>query len=491
MRGITRYIVFLVGLQLYGAVGAERALFGHVDEQDVTSNVWSFAQLRRAGKLLFDAKFTNEDGAGRPGATGNGSPTQRPIGTEPRFLRTAGPDANSCFGCHNDPASGGAGDFVTNVFAGTPSREPAILSISPTLVAERGTPSLFGAGVIEMLAREMTRDLQGQRSSAIEKAVSEGKPVRLPLVTKGVEFGHIIGLPDGNVDRTEINGVDKDLVVRPWGQKGVVTSLRTFTNTAMNQHHGMESVERFGMNLTGTPDFGGSGVQDALTVGDITAITVYQASLPVPGRVLPKDLPLLTAVATGEKLFTQIGCAECHKPRLPLYTTTYSEPGPYNLEGNLRLTEVVKPFTFDFLNDMPSPRPEMDATGILEVHAYTDLKRHVICDRERPFFCNETLVQGFVPVDQFITKRLWEVGNGGPYGHRHDLTTIREAILAHGGEARGARLNFEDLGEEDRTTVIEFLKTLQTLPESSPPIITKADAEISSLPYRAIPESTP
>jgi hypothetical protein len=38
----------------------------------------------------------------------------------------------------------------------------------------------------------------------------------------------------------------------------------------------------------------------------------------------------------------------------------------------------------------------------------------------------------------FLTRKLWDVGNTDPYGHRGDLTTTTEAILYQGGEARAS-----------------------------------------------------
>src|SRR5215472_15083009 len=105
----------------------------------------------------------------------------------------------------------------------------------------------------------MTADLHGIRKNALETAKSADHDVRVPLVTKGVSFGYLTAQADGTLGMTEIEGVDKDLVVRPWSQKGVVTSLRTFTVTALNQHHGMQPIERFGMRETGSRDFGRSG----------------------------------------------------------------------------------------------------------------------------------------------------------------------------------------------------------------------------------------
>ena len=108
-----------------------------------------------------------------------------------------------------------------------------------------------------------------------------------------------------------------------------------------------------------------------------------------------------------------------------------------------------------------------------------DLKRHNLCDDPGDpgaiqFYCNEKLAQGRPDQDGrpgaefFITRKLWDAGNGAPYGHRGDLTTIAEAILAHGGEARAARDAFAGRPVEDQAAVVNFLKTLVVLPAGSP-----------------------
>jgi len=93
-----------------------------------------------------------------------------------------------------------------------------------------------------------------------------------------------------------------------------VISLREFTNNALNQHHGIQTTERFGVDTD--PD--GDGVKNEMTRADVTALTVYQAVMAAPGRVIPNDPVIESAVWNGEKLFEQIGCASCHVPRLPL-----------------------------------------------------------------------------------------------------------------------------------------------------------------------------
>src|SRR5215468_10469499 len=85
------------------------------------------------------------------------------------------------------------------------------------------------------------------------------------------------------------------------------------------------------------------------------------------------------------------------------------------------------------------------------------------------------MAQNGVPTNQFITRKLWDVGNTAPYGHRGDLTTITEAILHHAGEARLARERFSSLSKDQQGEIIEFLKQLQILPNGSPRIIDESD----------------
>jgi Di-haem oxidoreductase, putative peroxidase len=76
-------------------------------------------------------------------------------------------------------------------------------------------------------------------------------------------------------------------------------------------------------------------------------------------------------------------------------------------------------------------------------------------------------VQNGVPTDEFITRKLWDVGNSAPYGHRGDLGTITEAIVAHGGEATASRDAFNALPQSQQADIVEFLKSLQVVPQGT------------------------
>ncbi|MGE4095352.1 MAG: di-heme oxidoredictase family protein, partial [Candidatus Binatia bacterium] len=308
-----------------------------------------------------------------------------------------------------------------------------------------------------------------------------------PLVTKQVSFGTIARKADGTWDLSGVEGLPAksltvsgsngkpSLIIRPFHQAGAVVSLREFTNNAFNHHHGIQSTERFGANMD--PD--GDGFTNEMTRADVTAATIYQATLAVPGRVIPSDREIEEAVLVGEQRFADIGCAHCHIPSLPLDRDgwIFTEPNPFNPEGNLQpgKTEVL---AVD-LTSKPVPQPRLDPErGVVYVPAFTDLKLHDICagpddpniealDMQQPagsaaFFAGNR---------HFITRKLWGVANEPPYFHHGQFTTLREAIVAHAGEALASRDRFTALSDYEQGAIIEFLKTLQVLPPGTKHLI--------------------
>src|SRR5579871_5876540 len=188
-------------------IGDEHAVPYHLSEADIEAGKVPLDKIRDFGKLLFSARFTSLDGSGRPAATSATIPTHRPPGQVPLFRRTSGQDADSCAGCHAQPIAGGSGDFVANVFVSPQENEFDFDTVEPELSMERGTTSVFGLGLIELLSREMTVELRHEQHVAAAQARTSGQPVRVALSSKGVSFGAMTIQPDGYLDTKELQGI--------------------------------------------------------------------------------------------------------------------------------------------------------------------------------------------------------------------------------------------------------------------------------------------
>jgi hypothetical protein len=488
-------------------VGGELAVPRHLEDGEELSA--PILMVIAHGKTLFSANWTDQDGAGRPLTTGAGEPLadpSNPLRHARGFNRLSGPDANSCQGCHNKPhgIAGGAGDFVTSGieqaerldFVTFDRAAPIAPQSLATLGNLRSTPGLFGAGYIEMLAREMTHELQQTRDT-IQPGQSK------PLVSKGVSFGTLARRRDGSWDTSRVEGLPPQslsgarggpppLIIRPWHQSGTVVSLREFTNKAYNRHHGIQTSERFGADA----DADGDGVVNEMTRADVTAVTLFQATLPVPGRVIPNDPAVQRAIAGGERVFSTIGCATCHVPALRLNRRgwRYSEPGPYNPSGTLRSGEA-RVVEVDLTSAaLPQPRlmPSSGDPNGIDVPAYSDFKLHDITDpadvaAREPLDMNQPpgSPEAAAGNRRFITPRLWGVGNQAPYFHHGLFTTMREAVLAHAGEALAQRRAFQRLAADEQDALIEFLKSLQVLRPSSRSLIVDERGESKRWPPAA------
>lgn len=485
------------------SAGDERAIREHLRPED--PGHIDTRELIEAGRRLFTARWTIQDGQGRPLTKGTGvrlTDPSSPLVFPRNFNRISGPDTGACSMCHNTPLIGGGGDFAMNVSVGGERFDFVTFDPHDSVplrgtLDERGQPvtmqsvantrkvvGMFGSGFIEMLTRQMTEDLQ---RSALHCAIG----ATCELTTKGVSFGRIHHKADDTWDTRDVVGLTPkstnsegstppSLILRTLHQSGMAVSLRQFTNEAFNQHHGIQSREMF----PGDPD--GDGFEAELTEADVTAVTLFQATLAVPGRVVPRHPAVRDAIRRGERVFEDLGCGTCHVQALPLDNRAwfYSEPGPFNPEGTLQLTADVPIVEVDLTSsDLPLPRLAR-RNGVVRVPAYTDLKLHDITTGKPACASHPHLVaSGGCDGDvealdlsvgasdsqfsagnrRFVTRKLWGIANQHAFGHHGQYTTIREAVLAHYGEATSQRQAFEALTDEDKDAMIEFLKSLQIL----------------------------
>lgn len=385
------------------------------------------------GRSLFHRDFAEDKESGC-----NGVPCAQPdlqATTAPPQSRF---EASSCATCHGNPAgSAGFGDVKHHTFtAGNAIR----------------SPDMFGAGLIEQLAREATADLKA--------AARAGKP---PVTGNGVDYGSGLGVRAGGA-------VERDLVVRPFGRKGVESHVRAFASRAAFNHMGLQAQDRFQCPggdkdgdgrcdgpITQGLDPDGDGASDELTQGALTLLEHYLVNYPIPGRG-----PITSEVEAGEKTFQAVGCAECHRPAMRVrrdprieHLTVFWNKATGRFEAERRwLFRTVD----DGYEDPDRRRPVLRVEPCGEpfvVALYSDLKRHemgsLMADRSDEEGVARTV---------FMTRPLWGVGSYTAFLRDGSAATLEAAILRHGGEALDARKKYAALSLARRREVEAFLNSL-------------------------------
>ncbi len=419
-----------------------------ITQEQIASKTMSLAQLRDRGMKIFTMPFSKEDGYGDGVMTTDErrTPGDRPtLQDNGSFLRVNGLDGQSCVECHSVLSNasippifgiGGVGSAVTNAII-----QPTRIDVTDTDDAGFASfdgrfanpPFLFGSGGIELLAKEMTMDLQ-----ALEEQARNNPGTRVALVSKGIGFG-FVRFENGTFDTSEVRGVDDDLVVRPFGRKGEFSTVRKFDVEAMQFHFGMQPVEVHGEDTDPDAD----GIMNEVTAGDLSALHVFNVTLKRPFGLLRSP-----TAERGRQLFQQVGCADCHIPTMFTERRTLPLTFPEDEE---------RPFDNEYmaidLADVPGFALQPD--GGVAVPLFSDLKRHDMGDE---------LAESFgMRLDRvFVTARLWGIADTAPYLHDGRAMTLGEAILMHGGEGEDARDAYAALSTADQNAVIEFLRTLRT-----------------------------
>ncbi|CAB1058521.1 Mlr5527 protein [Olavius sp. associated proteobacterium Delta 1] len=387
--------------------------------------------------------------------------------------RVTGPNSQACSECHFHPSEDGSGPVSTNNVR-DPKRKGKIGKF-----ITRQPPHVFGIGAKQRLAEEMTQELHQIRDAALVIAQTRNQ-AKAKLIAKGIRFGRITAYPDGSLDFSEVEGVDDDLIIKPLQWKGANSTVRDFVREAENNELGLQAVEIVGIGQDGDFD----QIVNELTVGDITALAIYQAAQPRPvTKTELADLGLMALsseeeeqIEAGGKVFKKIKCLRCHVPELQLDSPIFSEPsrsaayrdqsfpsGDNPRELGLRPRTAV---TFDLTQDMPDNIIELETGRIFHlgnfkknesgqtiVNIFSDLKRHDLGERVAE------------PVDEigtgpsvFITQPLWGAGSTAPYMHDGRSPTITDAILQHGGEAANSRDKFVNLKEKKKKALVAYIE---------------------------------
>jgi hypothetical protein len=421
-----------------------------------------FRAIRR-GRQLFQRKFQHRDGAKDTFYARDGS------GAVDKNLGIGAGLADSCAACHGRPrgSAGFGGDVVTRPDS-------------------RDAPHLFGLGLKEMLADEITSELRERRRLVIAQAVASGAAVTQTLSAKGIQFGSLTAHPNGTVDTSKVEGVDPDLRVRPFFAHGDTISIREFVNGAMHNEMGFQcsdpelaSATRNKARMTTPSGMVLDGSTDRLEAPpDPDPTEVRPGELPVNGMdtaavdylefyllnyFKPGLYQQTAAVQRGRQLLQTVGCTSCHIPDLQIdrdrrvadVETVYNaERGHFN-----HLFATATPL-FNVVDDgdgfQPRKVPKLGSFTVRNI--FTDFKRHDL----GPAFWERNYDGTYQKL--FLTAALWGVGTTPPYGHDGRSSNLREVILRHGGEAQASRDLFAALAEPDQTDLIAFLNSLVLFP---------------------------
>lgn len=418
------------------------------------------ARSIRRGRQLFQRKFTL--------AQGFGPRTQDGIGDIQATGAIGAGLIESCAGCHGRPrgSAGFGGDVVTRPDS-------------------RDAPHLFGLGLQEMLADEITGALRALREQAIAEAARRGRQVTRSLASKGISYGAIRARPDGSVDSSGVRGVDADLRVKPFFAHGGTTSIREFVVGAFNDEMGLQAVDPLlrqaaaggrvvtptGMVLDGTRDLVKTGTATSATddpdgdglANEIPASLVDHMEFYLFNYFKPGTYRQTSVTESGRQLMSKIGCNGCHIQDLTIANdrrvadveTAYDRE--FAIFNGLYATASLLVVEQEDGTGHPTIKRPMRNPFVVR-NFFADLKRHDL----GPGF-HERNYDGTLTT-HFMTEPLWGVGSTSPYGHDGRSVNLREVILRHGGEALASRNAFGKLAESQKSAIIEFLNSLVLFP---------------------------
>ncbi len=496
--------------------------------------------LRRQGLWVFATPFNKHDGLGDGPVNPNNKiqpggrltlPAFPAIDGKPAegngfFLRVNGLDSQACVECHfivkNNvvPAKfgvGGIGGAAATAFPATTRFLPSSQGPKSATAANFNgrvinPPFIFGSGGIELLAKEMTKNLHQQLRNA-SNPPEIGK--RIVLKTHGVDFGFVAWTQTGgNNSQEEIpdtvtncDVMDKKskkmvelehfIAISPapklyaWkGSSDYGTKAEVKSSEMSSKHSGetpgleldisnLKGVDgdlvikpfgRKGNNVT-TRDFDcgalrfhmgmepveivgkdndhdKDGVVNEITISELSALAIFNTTSPRPHQGKYKGI--------GAKVFEDTGCSGCHVPVMKTegHILPYQQPE----QPQHPFSDSNKYYEVDLRKSSANFEIDPDNSKGMLVKLFSDLKRYDMGSK-----LQESLTSASPEENRtFVTARLWGVADTAPYMHDGRATTLTEAIKWHGGDAEAAKNKFVALNDDKKVALMKYLRSLHT-----------------------------
>ncbi len=317
-------------------------------------------------------------------------------------------------------------------FAKLPEQSPnfpetvPIDNVSISLIpSERNPPALFGIALIDGIPDQVLEAI------ALEQARTAG-PAEPPVSYQSTNrtysipvSGRVLHLKDGRVGR--------------FGWKNSVATAREFSLLACATEIGLEVP---GFHRAPPPwikNYSAPGLD--LNTKQADDLTHFVTSLPRPETRQTHSATRVSELAAGNKLFTKIGCANCHRPKLGEVEGLYSDLLLHDMGQSLSGAGSY--------HTTLEAAPTKDSKNPLAI-----LGNFVISKS------NEVLPKFGAGAREWRTPPLWGVHDTGPYLHDGRAPTIEDAIKRHDGEGLIASQEFTKLTPAERAQLCTFLESL-------------------------------
>ena len=288
------------------------------------------------------------------------------------------------------------------------------------ILSQRNSPALFGLGLIDRVSERDLREIQRNQR---KKGLVSGKIARVFEPDRTNQFASRIqrGIP----------------VPGKFGWKAQTGSLAEFVRNACANELGLQipDVEQARNPLD--PSYRSADLD--LNERQLTALVGFVSSLEKPIEITHTDRLRAESAQLGKKVFTKVGCAECHVENLG--------------EGQ---TMVVGVYSDLLLHDMGSkladPMPSGSGGGYYGIPSSPgSITSTATAD---------VIEQSSESLREWRTPPLWGVSASAPYLHDGRASTLTEAIIYHAGEAKFSVRNYLRQPPEKRIAMIDFLNTL-------------------------------
>lgn len=297
--------------------------------------------------------------------------------------------------------------------------------------SRRSAPPLFGLGVIDQIPERALLDAAAAQSriARTSSAKADAALGRDPFTFAPIErlplAGRVARLRDGRIGR--------------FGWKGQTATLREFTLQACAIELGLEVP---GFPQTAPPwktGYKAPGLD--MSADQCDALVRFVAALPTPSRLRPETQQHAAEIDMGQKLFSRIGCAACHRQKLGNVDGIYSDLLLHDMGSSLSDDGIYGSTVMAASGDVgPEPLPLV-----------TDTTQNA----ERP----KPPKFGAGP-REWRTPPLWGLRDSAPYLHDGRANTISIAVSFHGGEAMDATREFSRLTLRERRQIEMFLLSL-------------------------------